>query len=104
MRAFSEQLSMVVTELWLGFIDGVALCRLLRRDQATSNVPILVVTSEIRASHLQQAQLAGANSVLMKRITPNVIVAEMDRLTQTTTTLPAFAREGTLAIRNHDAE
>src|SRR5262245_13067691 len=91
-RALSERASVVITELWLPYIDGIALCRLLRRDLATSNVPILVVTSEIRPVYLKQAERAGANAILMKPSTPNVILAEMDRLTQDTTLAPPFVR------------
>jgi CheY-like chemotaxis protein len=83
-RALSERLSIVVTELRLPFIDGVALCRILRRDRSTANVPILVVTSEVRDSHLKQAERAGANAVLIKPSATSVIVAEVDRLTQGT--------------------
>jgi DNA-binding response OmpR family regulator len=82
-RAYSEQPSIVVTELWLTFIDGVALCRLLRQDALTTNMLILVVTSETRDSYLQQAERAGANAVLMKPTTPDVIIAELTRLSQT---------------------
>jgi DNA-binding response OmpR family regulator len=91
-RALSEPPSMVVTELWLAFIDGVALCRLLRRDGATASVPILVVTSETRDSYLQQAERAGANAVLKKPSTPDVIMAEMNRLTQTAVARSAFSQ------------
>jgi CheY-like chemotaxis protein len=89
-RAFSEQPSIVVTELWLPFIDGVTLCRLLRRDALTTNIPIVVVTSETRDSYLQHAERAGANALLKKPSTPNVIMAEMDRLTQTIAAPPTF--------------
>ena len=83
-RAFSEPPSIVVTELWLAFIDGVTLCRLFRRDPVTRNVPILVVTSRVRDSFLKQAERAGASAILMKPSTPDIIVAEMDRLTRPT--------------------
>jgi CheY-like chemotaxis protein len=87
--ALSAQPSIIVMELRLAFIDGASLCRLLRRDGLTSNVPILVVTGESRTTYLKQAKHAGANAVLIKPSTPDVIVAEMDRLTKTTA---AFAQ------------
>ena len=90
-RALSGQPSIVITELWLAFIDGVALCRLLRRDWVTTNVAVLVVTSETRPSYLKQAQRAGANAILMKPSTPNVILAGAERLTQATAISPGFA-------------
>jgi two-component system, OmpR family, phosphate regulon response regulator PhoB len=94
--ALKERPSIVVTELWLPIIDGLALCRLLRRDRLTRAIPILVVTSETRADYLRQAAQVGANAVLIKPSTPNTVSAEIDRLTSATTvhgfTLPSATR------------
>jgi CheY-like chemotaxis protein len=79
--AFKEPPSIVVTELWLPLVDGLALCRLLRRDRLTRAVPILVVTSETRPDYLTQAQQVGANAVLIKPSTPDAVSVEIDRLT-----------------------
>jgi CheY-like chemotaxis protein len=35
--------SLIVTEIQLPMIDGIALCDILRRDRVTANVPILVI-------------------------------------------------------------
>ena len=70
----------VVTELRLPLLDGVTLCEILRKDRATASVPILVVTSETRAVELARAERAGANAILVKPSTPDVIIAEMKRL------------------------
>jgi CheY-like chemotaxis protein len=105
-RALSEPPSIVVTELWLAFIDGVALCRLLRSDSLTRHVPILVVTSQGGASSLQQAERAGANAVLVKPTTPDVIVAKMDRLTESLAApaAPLSARHTSLAKQHQRFE
>ena len=42
--------SLLITELRLPFIDGDALCDILRRDHMTKRVPILVVTSDARSN------------------------------------------------------
>jgi CheY-like chemotaxis protein len=81
-HALTSRPSIVVTELRLPLIDGVALCEILRKDRATELVPILMVTSETRAVELARAERAGANAVLIKPSTPEVIVAEMKRLVQ----------------------
>jgi CheY-like chemotaxis protein len=70
----------VVTELRLPIIDGVSLCEILRRDRATANVLIVVVTSEMRAAQLARAERAGADSVLVKPSAPDVVINEMQRL------------------------
>jgi two-component system, chemotaxis family, chemotaxis protein CheY len=85
--AFKNPPSIVVTELWLPLIDGLALCRLLRRDRLTRTIPILVVTSETRADYLRQARQVGANAVLIKPSTPDAVSAAIDRLTSASTVL-----------------
>jgi CheY-like chemotaxis protein len=99
--ALSAQPSIIVAELRLAFIDGASLCRLLRRDGLTRNVPIVVVTGETRTTYLKQAKHAGANAVLIKPSTPNVIVAEMDRLTKAAATLVQFPARRKSLVKAH---
>src|SRR6202158_3045068 len=42
-KALVSPPSLVVTEISLPFLDGYALCEILRRDRATADIPILVV-------------------------------------------------------------
>ncbi len=64
--------SLVLTELQLPGIDGVALCEILRRDRVTSRVPILVVTGTPSAELDRARRLADA--VLLKPTSPNAVV------------------------------
>jgi CheY-like chemotaxis protein len=82
--AFKQPPSIVVTELWLPLVDGLAVCRLLRRDRLTRAIPILVVTGETRPDYLKQAEQVGANAVLIKPSTPDAVSAAIERLTSTT--------------------
>ena len=75
----------VVMELRLPLIDGVSLCEILRQDKTTAAVPILVVTSETRPAQLARAERAGADAVLIKPSTPDVVIAETERLVRTAT-------------------
>ncbi len=79
-QALSTRTSLVLTELCLSLIDGVSLCEILRQDPMTSTVPILVVTSETRATEIARATWAGASAVLIKPSTPDLIINEMNRL------------------------
>lgn len=89
-HALTSRPWVVVTELRLPLIDGVALCEILRRDRATEAVPILVVTSETRPVELARAERAGASAVLIKPSTPDLIVAEMKRLVESASNAAAF--------------
>jgi two-component system chemotaxis response regulator CheY len=78
--ALSHPPSLVVTELRLPFIDGFALCDILRRDRTTAAVPVLVVTTETRDEELTRARDAGAAAILIKPALPDAIVREAERL------------------------
>jgi two-component system phosphate regulon response regulator PhoB len=79
-RAFSVRPSLVITELRLPIVDGFALCSVLRRDSLTKTVPIVVVTAESRPSEVDRARVAGADVVLIKPVTPESLLWEIDRL------------------------
>ena len=78
--ALTHRPSLVITETRLPIFDGFELCEVLRRDWQTSSVPILVVTGEARKSELDRARKAGADSVLIKPVTPDALLVEVQRL------------------------
>ena len=82
--ALGSTFSCVITDTTLPFIDGYALCELLRTDSATRSTPILVVTAEARAELLARALEAGANAVLTKPVPPETLRAAIDRLLRAT--------------------
>jgi CheY-like chemotaxis protein len=79
-KALSRPPALVMTEVRLPFLDGYALCDILRRDRATTAVPILVVTAEARSTGVDGALRVGANAVLIKPTTPEQVLAETRRL------------------------
>jgi two-component system, chemotaxis family, chemotaxis protein CheY len=79
-KALAEPPTLLITELRLPFIDGFALCDILRRDSATHAVPILVVTAETRPAELNRIRNAGATAVLVKPTQRDAIVSEVRNL------------------------
>jgi PleD family two-component response regulator len=79
-QALMHPPNLVITEVTLPFVDGYALCELLRRDTRTADVPILVVTTETRPAQIDRARKAGANVVLIKPTGIENILNEMRRL------------------------
>ena len=78
-KALVRPPSLVVTEISLPFLDGFALCEILRRDRATADIPILVVTAAPPAD-MDRARRAGADIVVAKPTTPDHIVSLSRRL------------------------
>jgi CheY-like chemotaxis protein len=80
-KALSARPHVIVTETRLLGFSGLELCRILRRDPATANVPIVVVTSDCSsAAHVEQIQTAGADTILVKPCAPDNLLAEATRL------------------------
>jgi len=85
--------ALVISEIRLPFIDGHALCEILRRDHATARIPILMVTADGRSADLTRTRAAGASAVLVKPATPEQLLAEARRLLAVTAQLPAAEAE-----------
>jgi two-component system chemotaxis response regulator CheY len=79
-KAFVHRPTLVVTELNLPVMDGLALCEILRRDRTNARLSILVVTAESRAHKLSRA-LTLADAVLVKPTMPESVLEEIIRLT-----------------------
>jgi CheY-like chemotaxis protein len=84
-KALSRRHDVIVTETWLTGIDGYHLCALLRRDPATAQTPIVVVTGDAYEADLARAREAGATAVLVKPCLPETLLAELRRLENRTT-------------------
>lgn len=79
-KALVRPPAIVITELRLPFLNGFALCEILRRDRVTATVPIVVVTSEARHAELEHVRRIGANGVMVKPTTPEVLLNTVRRL------------------------
>lgn len=79
-KALVSPPSLVVTEIRLPFVDGYALCEILRRDWATAETPILVVTAEGHPDEMDRARNSGADIVVAEPTTPEHIVSLSRRL------------------------
>jgi twitching motility two-component system response regulator PilG len=72
--------ALVITDAWLPFFDGYALCEVLRRDSATKQLPVLVITSADGSSELDRARKAGADGVLVKPVSSEDLLQQIQRL------------------------
>jgi len=82
-KALSRPPSLVVTDARLPFIDGYALCALLRHDATTRVVPIVMVTADTQPREIARARESGANVVLAKPAPAEVVLNEVRRLLAT---------------------
>jgi CheY-like chemotaxis protein len=76
-RAQSDPPALVVTEILIPRVDGLALCRRLREDPRTAGVPVIVFSILSAAA---RAAEAGASAFLRKPLVESIFVAAVNDL------------------------
>jgi CheY-like chemotaxis protein len=76
-RARTDRPALVVTEILIPRLDGLALCRRLREDPLTAGVPVIVFSILSAAA---RAAEAGASAFLRKPLVESVFVAAVEDL------------------------
>ena len=80
-HARTQAPSVITLEIGLaGAKDGCELCVALKEDASTRAIPILVVTAWALGGHIERARLAGCDAVLVKPVSPQVLLDEIHRL------------------------
>lgn len=75
--------ALIVTEILIPRLDGLALCRRIREDPVTRDIPVLVfsiLSAEVRARE------AGASAFLRKPLVDSTFVASVQQLIATPST------------------
>lgn len=68
----------VITDLNMPDIDGLALTRKLRGALSTARCPILILTTENSAARKQEAKSAGASGWVLKPFQPETLLRAID--------------------------
>ena len=71
---------LVVLDLMLPQVDGLEVCRLLRAHDATSGIPIIMLTARAEESERIVGLELGADDYLAKPFSPNELVARVRAL------------------------
>jgi len=79
-KAVALSPDLVLTDIAVPGLDGIELCRRLRADIRTRNVPVLAVTAYDDRQYPDRIIQAGANHVLLKPLDAAVLLAEARRL------------------------
>ena len=91
-KALTRHPDIIVTETRLAGINGFELCRLLRLDSVTHDIPIVVVTGDAFDADVKRAQAAGADAVLIKPCLPDALASEIRRALEQSRVLRARGR------------
>jgi CheY-like chemotaxis protein len=81
-RAQTLSPAIVITEILVPRLDGLALCRALKGDRSTKHIPVVVFS--ILAARERAAE-AGADAFLMKPLAERTLIATVSSLMQSRT-------------------
>jgi two-component system, NtrC family, sensor kinase len=91
-----EQCDLVVVDLEIPGVDGLALCRLLRAQQATRKLPVIALSESGHETRKQEAFAAGVNDFITNTSGPGELVSRV------ASQLLAARREWELIGSNHE--
>ncbi len=77
--AAREPVDLVLLDVMMPKLDGFEVCRLLRRAQATANIPIIIVTARNEREDVVKAVEAGATDYIVKPFTKETLLSKVRR-------------------------
>jgi twitching motility two-component system response regulator PilG len=75
-----EEFDLVLLDIMLPDIDGFEVCRQIRKDPRTANIPILMLTGKKSQEDHDRGVLCGANAYLVKPFKSAMIIDEINKL------------------------
>jgi CheY-like chemotaxis protein len=79
-KAVDDLPDLILTDIAVPGIDGIELCRRIRRDGRTHRIPLLALTGYGDRQYEDRARGAGANHVLIKPCSAETLATEARRL------------------------
>src|SRR5207302_8710484 len=74
--------SLIVLDLMLPAVDGLEVCKMLRRDPATSGIPIVMVTAKAAEIDRVLGLELGADDYITKPFSPRELVLRVKKILQ----------------------
>ncbi|HEX6245076.1 MAG TPA: diguanylate cyclase [Polyangiales bacterium] len=91
-RCFEETFDVVVSDITMGALSGVQLCRLFRSDPATKDIPVVLLTAADDPRSRFWGRNAGAAAYVAKERARQDLLSEVARVLKTTPTSTAPVR------------
>jgi CheY-like chemotaxis protein len=74
----------VLLDVMMPGMDGYEVCRRIRQNEKTAQLPVIIVTALDKASDRETALEAGANAFLSKPVEDDLLLPTMQRILQST--------------------
>jgi len=84
-KARTKLPNLIILDLMLPGIDGLEVCRKLKSDTKTQNIPIIMLTAKGEEADIVTGLELGADDYVTKPFSPKVLVARVRRILHRTT-------------------
>ena len=75
---------LVILDVMMPVMDGIDVCRAVRGDAATADLPIIMLSAYANSEAVEDSMKAGANKYLTKPISRKKLLEEVNALLATT--------------------
>jgi two-component system, OmpR family, alkaline phosphatase synthesis response regulator PhoP len=76
-RLDKEVPSLIILDLMLPGIDGLETCRLIKQEERTKNIPLIMLTAKSEESDIVVGLQLGADDYIAKPFSPKVLLARV---------------------------
>lgn len=79
-KARAKMPDLIILDLMLPGIDGLEVCKKLKSDSKTQNIPVIMLTAKSEESDIITGLELGADDYVTKPFSPKVLIARVRRL------------------------
>jgi len=76
-KARTERYDLIILDLMLPGVDGLDVCRILKKDPNTQSIPIIMLTAKGEESDMVSGLELGADDYIVKPFSPRVLIARI---------------------------
>jgi len=91
--ALESQPNLILLDLMLPGLDGLEICRILKKNQKTDNIPIIMVTAKGGEADIVAGLELGADDFIPKPFSPRVLLARIKAVLRRVSAKPPGDKE-----------
>lgn len=104
-KARGQSFDLIVSDVMMPEMDGISFCEKIKKDFATSHIPVILITAKVLEESKLSGYLKGADDYITKPFNPELLLIRIENLLQQRDQLRAvFNKEFMLAPKTEVLE
>lgn len=97
--AFKEIPDIIISDIMMPVMDGIALCKKIKEDMRTSHIPVILLTAKDSLRDKEVGYDSGADSYLTKPFSAKLLISRVNNLLENRRKLASLIAKGTSVVR-----